>query len=81
LIASEYSYTWDQFTGLTYKILNACLEAIARRTHNKIVVQAARRGIKVDLYKRIKPISEEVLKNARSEAFKILKQKQAENNG
>jgi len=62
---------------MTYKMLDACLEAIARRTHNQTSIQAAMHGIKMDLYKRIKPVSEKTLAYARSEAFKILQRKQA----
>lgn len=76
LIASEYSYTWKQFIKLTYKQLNIYLEAIARRNHNKTAVLASMHGIKIDLYKRIKPVSKQTLENARKEAYKILKQKQ-----
>ena len=78
-IASEYGYTWRQFTNLTYKLLDTCLEAIARRTHNKTVVLAAMHGIKVDLYKRHKPVSEKILKTADAEIFKLLKSKQVAN--
>jgi len=77
LVASEYGYTFEQFIGLTYKLLDSCLEAIARRTHNKTAVTAAMHGIKMDLYKRVKAPSEKFLENARTEAYKILKEKQA----
>ena len=76
-IASEYGYTWDQFTGMTYKMLDVCLEAISRRTHNKNAVLAAMHGIKIDLYRRIKSPSSKDLEKGRSEAFKILQEKQA----
>jgi len=76
-IASEYGYTWQQFVNMTYKLLNHCLEAIARRTHNNTVVQAAMHGLKMDLYKRVKPVSEKILDQATSEAYKLLQQKQS----
>lgn len=76
LVASEYGYTWAQFTELTYKQLNVFLEAILRRTHNKTVVLAAMHGIKLDPYRRIKPPSERMLKKALDETEKILKEKQ-----
>lgn len=80
-IASEYGYTWGQFVSMTYKMLDACLEAIARRTHNQTAVLASMHGIKMELYKRIKPISEKVLDQARAQAYKILQRKQAVSNG
>ena len=80
-IASEYGYTWGQFVSMTYKMLDACLEAIARRTHNQTAVLASMHGIKMDLYKRIKPISEKTLDQARAQAYKILKRKQLKTNG
>lgn len=76
LIASEYGYTWEQFIGLTYKLLDSCLEAIARRTHNKTAVLASIHGIKMDLYKRVQPVSEKVLADAKTQAYDLLKQKQ-----
>lgn len=79
LIASEYGYTWQQFTNLTYKLLDACLEAITRRTHNKTAALAAMHGIKMDLYKRFKPVSETTLAQAKAEALKFLKQKRTAN--
>ena len=81
LIASEYGYDWSQFVSMTYKMLDACMEAISRRTHNKTVVQAAMHGIKMDLYRRHKPVSEKDLDNARSEIEKLLKEKQVSPNG
>lgn len=77
-IASEYGYTWEQFAGLTYKLLAACLEAIARRTHNNTAVLASIHGIKMDLYKRSKPISKKILANAEAEAYKLLKKKRTQ---
>lgn len=74
-IASEYGYTWDQFTGLTYKLLDACLESIAKRQHNKTSVYAAMHGIKMDLYRRNKPVSEKTLQQAEKRAYELLKQK------
>ena len=76
VIASEYSYTWKQFTGLTYKQLDACLEAIAARTHNKTAVLAAMHGIKMDMYRKPIPVSEKTLELASIETEKILKAKQ-----
>jgi hypothetical protein len=76
LIASEYGYTWDQFISFTYKQLNACLEAIARRTHDNTVIRAAMHGIKLDMYRRVKPVSQKILKQAESEIQKLLKEKQ-----
>jgi hypothetical protein len=76
LIAAEYGYTWNQFISFTYKQLNASLEAIARRTHNKTVVRAAMHGIKLDLYQRVKPASQKQLKQAEDEIQKLLKEKQ-----
>ena len=76
-IASEYGYTWEQFVSMTYKLLNHCLEAIAKRNHNNYAAQAALHGLKMDLYKRVKPVSEKVLDQARSEAYKLLQQKQS----
>jgi len=75
-IASEYGYTWEQFINMTYKLLNCCLEAIAKRTHNNTVIQAAMHGIKMDLYKRVKPVSEKLLEQANIETYKLLQQKQ-----
>ena len=77
-IASEYGYTWDQFIAMTYKLLNACLESIARRSHNKTAVLAAMHGIKMDLYKEHegKPLSKDDIKRAKTEVEKILKEKQ-----
>lgn len=61
--------------GMTYKLLNACLESIARRNHNQTAVLASMHGIKMDLYKQSKPVSEETLLSAREEAEKLIKQK------
>lgn|GEM_PF-5595676 len=79
LIASEYGYTWEQFTGMTYKILDACLEAIHRRTHNKTAVLAQMHGIKMELYEKrqkIAPPSEKTLKAVDKHISDILKEKQ-----
>ncbi|GAG41635.1 unnamed protein product [marine sediment metagenome] len=54
------------------------MKAIARREHNKTAVLAAMHGIKLDLYQRVKPVSEKSLESAAIETEKILKQKQAE---
>jgi len=69
---------------MTYKLLNSCLEAINRRTHNNIAIQAAMRGIKLSLYKppvKIEPPSKEMLAKARSEIYNIFQAKQAAANG
>ena len=79
LVASEYGYTWDQFTGLTYIQLHAFLEAINRRTHNNTAVQAAMHGIKVDLYKKIDPPAAENLQQIDDEITKIFKEKASAN--
>ncbi len=77
LIASEYGYTWEQFSGLTYKLLNSCLEAISRRNHNKTAVLAAMHGIKMDLYRRVKPVSDKTLQDAKEGAYNLLKERRA----
>ena len=81
LIASEYGYSWRRFVGLTYKQLDAFLEAIAARSHNNMATQAAMRGIKVEPYKKVEPVSEKALEGARANAYKILEQKRAAKNG
>ena len=75
-IASEYGYTWEQFAGMTYKLLDSCLEKIAARTHNKTAILAAMHGIKIELYQKPTPVSEKTLEYAAEETQKILKQKQ-----
>ena len=76
LIASEYSYTWEQFTGMTYKQLDACMEAINRRNHNSLVTQAALKGVKLDAYRKKKAISNADMKSAREVIRKLLAEKQ-----
>lgn len=78
IIASEYGYTWVQFSGMTYKLLNECLESINRRTHNSIAVQAALRGIQMDLYQKHVPADAKTIEQSRMEAEKILKKRQKE---
>lgn len=76
LVAAEYGYTWEQFVGLTYKLLNACMENIARRTHNERVVIAQMHGLKMELYKKSVPIPDETLQRASQRTVEILKEKQ-----
>jgi len=76
LIASEYGYGWEKFTGLTYKQLHAWLGAIAKRTHNQLVVLAAMHGLKMDLYRQLKAPSKQILADADVEIYKQLKEKQ-----
>jgi len=60
---------------MTYKLLDACLDAIARRNHNKTAVEAAMHGIKMELYKIHKPLTKEEIEAARNEVAKILNKK------
>lgn len=77
LIASEYGYTWEQFTGLTYKLLNACIKKIDKRKYDQAVFLAKIHGAQLkNEPAQLKPPSEELLKYAEAEALKTLKQKQ-----
>lgn len=76
LIASEYGYTWSEFTELTYKQLNACLESIARRTHNDYAFIANIHGVEMDYYQKIEPPSKAILEKARKRTEEILRKKQ-----
>lgn len=80
-IASEYGYTWEQFIYLTHKQLAAFLAAIDKRLYDKIRINAAIHGIKIDEKAATKQPSDTELKEAEKATNELLRQRRAAKNG
>jgi hypothetical protein len=80
-IANEYGYDWERFTSLTYKQLDAFLEAIDKRRYSdfrsRIILHGGRDP---GPYIKKQPVKESDLADAKAQMNEILKRKQIEAN-
>lgn len=58
MIASQYGYTKKEFTEMTLRDLQGCLEAIDIRTHNDFALDANIHGHKVEMRNAIREVEE-----------------------
>ena len=77
LIASEYGYTWGQFTALTYTQLEAFLGAVSRRRHSDVAINAQIHGIRMEARQKQAPVSDAVLREADRMTREMLSEKRA----